>query len=158
VPVPADKQWRDVSVPLAARFDAGVDERASSRMAESRIDMKKTVFTVAVVVSLVLGPRGVARAQSEELTEGSGALWPSSRPAELLELRAFGRAVVADGRPGAGLGESGAAALVVRSVGDIYRMTGDDAFAVRKTETDEIGQVHARLQQQYRGLRVVGGD
>src|SRR5262245_9503555 len=55
--------------------------------------------------------------------------------------------------------DPGSAALaVVQRVADVYRMTPDDGFTVRSVRSDDVGQVHVRLQQTYRGLPVLGGE
>jgi Zn-dependent metalloprotease len=124
--------------------------------------MKKTGFTVAaaLVVSLALGPRGLVHAQSQELTEAQRRALAAIT--DRLSYLNFERTAVPSwlmGDLGPASGDPGAAALdVVRRLGDIYRMSGADGFTVRKTERDEIGQVHARLQQRYGGIRVVDGE
>jgi Zn-dependent metalloprotease len=120
---------------------------------------KKTVFTLAVVVGLALGARP-ARAQSQELTEAQKrALGAISDKLTYLNFELSAVPSWIEGDLGPATGDPGGAALgVVRRLGDVYRMSDSDSFVVRTTEADEIGQVHARLQQQYRGLRVVGGE
>jgi|GEM_PF-4342059 len=34
------------------------------------------------------------------------------------------------------------------------RATGDDSFALEKEDTDELGMVHQRYQQYYKGIKV----
>src|SRR5262245_32800401 len=120
---------------------------------------KKIALVAAVLAGLALGPRGVA-AQEATLTEAQRqALAGLSDRLTYLNFEPTAVPSWLMGDLGPISGDPGTAALaVVRSVGDIYRMTADDTFNVRKTETDDIGQVHARLQQTYRGLRVVDGE
>src|SRR5690242_13655684 len=36
--------------------------------------------------------------------------------------------------------------------------TDDDSFEAQSVTSDKLGQTHIRMQQRYRGLRVIGGD
>lgn len=140
-----------------------LDERASARTLETaRTEMKK-LLAASVIANLVLGPHlSVARAQSSEPTLTETQKEALGRISDKLTYLDFERTAVPSwlmGDLGPASGDPTSSALeVVQSVGDVYRMTPDDGFTVLKTETDEIGQVHARLQQRYRGLRVVGGE
>jgi vibriolysin len=51
-----------------------------------------------------------------------------------------------------------AARDAIRRLAPVFRMTVDDAFAVRKVERDDAGQVHVRLQQRYRNMIVHGSE
>ncbi len=57
-------------------------------------------------------------------------------------------------------GEPRVAAIeAMRALGPLYRRGEGDEFEVSKEPfNDELGQTHVRLQQRYRGLRVVGGN
>ncbi|MGC8916675.1 MAG: M4 family metallopeptidase [Thermoanaerobaculum sp.] len=51
-----------------------------------------------------------------------------------------------------------AAIIAAEELGPLFRLRGEDGFAPRVVERDELGQEHVRLQQTYRGLKVVGGE
>jgi Zn-dependent metalloprotease len=52
-----------------------------------------------------------------------------------------------------------AAIEAMRALGPLFRRGEGDEFEVSKEPfNDELGQTHVRLQQRYRGLRVVGGN
>ncbi|MFN0120997.1 MAG: M4 family metallopeptidase [Blastocatellia bacterium] len=51
-----------------------------------------------------------------------------------------------------------AALGAMRQLAPAFRMTQDDQLeTTQKENTDDLGQTHVRLQQRYRGLRVIGG-
>ncbi len=51
-----------------------------------------------------------------------------------------------------------AALLALEELAPLFRRGLADEFQAATTEVDELGQTHVRLQQTYRGLRVVGGE
>ncbi|HPC84362.1 MAG TPA: M4 family metallopeptidase [Thermoanaerobaculaceae bacterium] len=52
----------------------------------------------------------------------------------------------------------GAALGFVRRVGPLYRIDGSEELAAARTMRDELGQVHVKLQQYYRGIEVEGAE
>ena len=123
----------------------------------------KQALAVTLVASMLLGPNlSLARAQTSASMLTDTQRQAMDRLTDRLTYVDFEQGGVPSwlmGDLGPASGEPGQAALdVVRGLADVYRMTPADGFILRKTETDEIGQVHARLEQRYHGLRVVGGE
>jgi vibriolysin len=77
-----------------------------------------------------------------------------------LSLDAAGVPTFMAGRLGhLGPGDPASAALrFVDRMRPLLRATGSEELAAERTETDDLGQVHVKLQQYHRGLRVVGGE
>ena len=84
-------------------------------------------------------------------------------PAERLRIRALDEKGVPTfvtgnlGRLAPGRVEA-SAADVVREKGELLALRGEEEFVPRGTFRDQFGQTHVRLQQQLRGLPVVGGE
>jgi Zn-dependent metalloprotease len=51
-----------------------------------------------------------------------------------------------------------AAVQTMRRLAPVFRIRTEDDFEPKSELADELGQVHVRLQQRYRGLPVVGGE
>lgn len=64
----------------------------------------------------------------------------------------MGELLTVNGTPKMAAGEA------MRELGPVFRTTVDDDFVPNKEFKDDLGQVHVRMQQRYRGLPVVGGE
>ena len=54
--------------------------------------------------------------------------------------------------------DQGAALRFVRHVGALYDAMGDEELMASRTQTDDLGQVHVRFQQSFRGIPIDGAE
>ncbi len=94
---------------------------------------------------------------------------PSAAQLEALQRLPEVHAVTFDGRGrpsfvagrlgtlGGGAAEAAAPRFVL-GLRDVLALSGDEELSVERTDEDQLGQIHVRMQQFHRGLPVIGAD
>jgi Zn-dependent metalloprotease len=120
--------------------------------------MKRVVMTVALGLFCVQG--FASQGPRPELSPGQRQALDELAPL-LKEVRLGDEGVPSwlSGDLGPAAGTPTAAALdAVRRLAPAFRATVHDGFEATSDLTDSLGQTHVRLQQRYRGLKVIGGE
>lgn len=139
---------------------------------QKRVAKRIMTAALAAVVSFspLAGTASQAVAQTRDQARGEllGRLNTQQQEAlqklklRVNELEVSERAVpewmTGDLGPAQGRTRGEAAIKAMDRLGPIFRQTENDKFEQTQQEiNDELGQTHIRLQQRYRGLRVIGG-
>lgn len=114
------------------------------------------LFTTAAAAWAV----GPTTERHAALTEEQASALAALPEARVLALDAAGVPEFVAGRLGllgAGAPE-GAALRYLESLAPVFRATGREEFAVVKSERDELGKVHVRVQQYIDGRPVIGAE
>jgi Fungalysin/Thermolysin Propeptide Motif len=130
----------------ALRPDPVADTASSHAPSTNRIAYAKRILTLQQKES-----REAAQQESVKILWDEKLQTPRSvRAKDLGNRRFLGK--------GAGAPPKDPVALL-ESVSPLYGMTNPkEEFKVRKTLTDKLGHQHVRMDQHYKGLRVVGGE